>query len=513
MKLFRQIHFPTLRQTYLLLAAVVLLQQFLFLIQFGWVYTDSDQTIMWYGLKAFAQGHFEEPRFLGQDYNTMLEALLAVPFYRLGIPAHIILPLITSALALFPFFWFSSIMYKKGKLIRAAVIVSIPLLLPTDYHLISLLSRGFVTGIFASSIGVGLLMKGASKRAFFLSGFFMAIGFSLNPNSLVLTLPVLLYYFTIHYKQVTFYILGITGIVIGLIPHFLAERFYTLHPSYVLHSMQLELSVDYLKDAIVHLDDFFNPMAPVFWKQGFIVPVAFLGIGIYFIAKKQWSKGIYSIGSFLFLCATLFLSKVNDGTNSVFFSFSRMYLALPVLIGFSTTLFNFSLAPRILRIQFIFLIPVVFLTGKMLFIQTSIQHAVHKNREHVVGVATVDHVKTTCQTVQSIAQHYNVDLVVIVNSFDYDFINYGCEVCEDENQFPLTLRPSYERRTMRLTNAMQHVYSNVFFIDNQHKLDAFTDSAVSVERIPQDSTFYLVRDNVVKTQELFNKLHIDTRPL
>ena len=111
------------------------------------------------------------------------------------------------------------------------------------------------------------------------------------------------------------------------------------------------------------------------------------------------------------------------------------------------------------------------------------------------------------------AQHYNVDLVVIVNSFDYDFINYGCEVCEDENQFPLTLRPSYERRTMRLTNAMQHVYSNVFFIDNQHKLDAFTDSAVSVERIPQDSTFYLVRDNVVKTQELFNKLHIDTRPL
>ena len=42
-------------------------------------YVDDDQAIMWYGTVHFAHGCFPEPCFFGQDYNTMLESLLAVP--------------------------------------------------------------------------------------------------------------------------------------------------------------------------------------------------------------------------------------------------------------------------------------------------------------------------------------------------------------------------------------------------------------------------------------------------
>src|SRR5687767_13455783 len=83
---------------------LVITERMIVLLKFGFVYTDSDQTIQWLGLKEYSQGIFHEPRFYGQAYNSMLEALFAVPFYKMGVPAHIILPIITSLLALLPYF-------------------------------------------------------------------------------------------------------------------------------------------------------------------------------------------------------------------------------------------------------------------------------------------------------------------------------------------------------------------------------------------------------------------------
>ena len=49
-------------------------------------YVDDDQAIMWYGTVHFANGHFPEPCFFGQDYNTKLESLIEVQLYLLGWP-------------------------------------------------------------------------------------------------------------------------------------------------------------------------------------------------------------------------------------------------------------------------------------------------------------------------------------------------------------------------------------------------------------------------------------------
>ena len=68
---------------FIIVSIIVLAYRAWLLHIFGFVYTDSDQTIMWIGAKHYSQGLFYEPRFYGQAYNTMLEALLAVPFVKL----------------------------------------------------------------------------------------------------------------------------------------------------------------------------------------------------------------------------------------------------------------------------------------------------------------------------------------------------------------------------------------------------------------------------------------------
>ncbi len=61
------------------LCLLLLLHRWNVLHEFGFQYPDSDQAIMWQGAVDFAQGIFHEPRFYGQDYNTMIESLFAVP--------------------------------------------------------------------------------------------------------------------------------------------------------------------------------------------------------------------------------------------------------------------------------------------------------------------------------------------------------------------------------------------------------------------------------------------------
>ena len=70
------------------------------LISFHFAYTDMDQLIMWYGASEFQSGDFHMFRYFGQNYGTMLEALVGSLF--VGVPYHIALPTATFLLFLTP---------------------------------------------------------------------------------------------------------------------------------------------------------------------------------------------------------------------------------------------------------------------------------------------------------------------------------------------------------------------------------------------------------------------------
>src|SRR6185503_5297350 len=127
---------------YLLLLLLVIIDRGLILSHFAFRYSDHDQALMWYSAKEFMHGRFHEPCFYGQNYNTMMEGLISVPFMRAGIAYPVALPSLTSSLALFPFILFSFIALQQEKYFQASLMLLVPLALPIEYGMISSMPRG-----------------------------------------------------------------------------------------------------------------------------------------------------------------------------------------------------------------------------------------------------------------------------------------------------------------------------------------------------------------------------------
>ena len=489
---------------YLLFLLLVIVFRYIVLLKFGFAYTDSDQTIMWFGLKEYAEGVFHEPRFYGQSYNSMLEALIVVPLYKFGIPAHKCLPFVTSAMALFPYIIISLFTFFKKSKEMAVVIISIPLLLPVEYSLITTIPRGFVTGIFITSFGCIFLFYPKSKWSFLILSFAGVLGFSVNSNSTLLFLPCIMYLFLENLKNKQFYLYTSIGLILGFSIHFLSNYFYILHPFYDLHKMELFYSFEAIVKGIKKLDIFFNDVTPVFWDKGFLVLFMFLILGFLLLRKKDYVKAFTVIVIPIIIIFTLGISKVHDGTNRIFYSYSRMYLTVPVLLGVSLSFFNVKNS----KLLFAYLIlPVVFLICQIYSLDSAIKLALSPSNDDKVAIATIDVFNDKCNHLNNICKTYKVELVIIINDPSCDFYNYGCAVSLSD--FPKTLRPPYERRTWRLLEDEKKVYKNILIVDITR--NPLTNADI-VKEIPNESGLFLLENNMRCVGDLLIELPIPCRP-
>lgn len=485
-----------------LILLVILIFRYQVLLQFSYKYTDSDQSIMWHSLLNYSEGKFHEPRFYGQSYNTMLESLFAVPLYKMGVPFYKALPLVTSFITLFPYVLIAFFTIRKKSFFAGLIILSIPLLLPIEYDLITTLPRGFVTGIFVASFGTISLFYPKSLWGFFLLSFTSVIGYSVNANSVLLSLPCLFYIFLINWKNLAFYIYSSIGLILGGIIHFWVNSFYTKNIGYNLHKYSFNYSFSLLKESINNLDLFFNNVSPIFWKQGFVLLLIFLLVGIVLLYKRRVQLGLFLLLIPILTILTMGISKIHDGTNSVFFSLSRMYLALPILIGISLSFISKSKP----IIYLYFIIPISLLSYKCNHLEDSINQNINTNKNHVVSVAKVDYIIEECENLNKLCENYTIDLVIIVSHYNYDFFNYGCSMCAEN--FPKTLRPIYERRTWRLIEDENKTYKNILFIDNLNALDEKFDF---VEKIEFTKDIFIVKNNQLSTMKLLDKMDIEIR--
>src|ERR1700733_6666319 len=94
---------PRVRMIFRAILFLLLVDRLGLLWRFGVQYTDTDRVVFWMGARDYAHWIFHEPCLYGQNYNYMLESLLAAPFFRLGLPCWYLLPVVTSALALVPY--------------------------------------------------------------------------------------------------------------------------------------------------------------------------------------------------------------------------------------------------------------------------------------------------------------------------------------------------------------------------------------------------------------------------
>jgi len=119
------------------MAALLAIDRFQLCTQFLFKYSDEDQTLLWYAAKQTLQGHFPEPCFYGQAYNSCMEGILAAPLMLVHVPPWIAVPLVAVMLGLLPFLLMAAMAWRQKRFWLAGLSLLVPLILPLRYAMLA----------------------------------------------------------------------------------------------------------------------------------------------------------------------------------------------------------------------------------------------------------------------------------------------------------------------------------------------------------------------------------------
>lgn len=300
---------------------------------------DNDQPIMWLAAANFSDFSFHEPCYYGQNYNTLLEGLLAAPLLWAKIPIPIAVPLVSSLLSIGSFLLLVAIALRR-KLYRIALVISfIPFLLPLEYWIISFMPRGFVPGIFLASIACYCLIIFRDKKGIFFWAFFSVLSVTVTANAVILIFPLGVYAFLSHYRELQFYITTAAGAIFGSIYQIALFLFYRSNPEYILHrNWSLTFSISKLWDGFCHMDKHYKWVTPIFNPGSIVLILLFVILIAVLIHRRKCKAAITMIAGFALMLITLGITKFHDADYSVYYSYERFYLAVPHLLVFGLLL-------------------------------------------------------------------------------------------------------------------------------------------------------------------------------
>lgn len=484
----------------------LVLDRGLLLNQFGFRYVDDDQAIMWSGAAEMAQGRFHEPCFYGQRYNTMLEGLVAVPLLWLGVGPEVALPLVTSFLSLFPFVLLAWIMVRKRMFFQAALMLVLPVTLSPEFGMISTIPRGFVTGVFLASMAVLPLF---SRRGIFLflSPFFAILALFANPNAALVLVPAAILILLKYPSERRLYLLGIAGALPAAALSYWGHHFYDLHPAYVVHRIgDLSFDLSTIRSAdIKYLDH----LSPVVWGKGVVVLFFLLTLVVVLAWRKQWKHAFALAMGVVLLVASFGVSKVHDGTSSVYYPWARMFLAIPFLLA----LFMAQLRVRPLS-WVIHLLPIVaagFFGFKCFAQADAVARQIDHPEQSYIEVAQVEDLERHCLVLDRLARENKADLLVVSWGALKHLTSYGCPCLYPA--FPTTFEPALDRRTWLLRSVAGEVAPNVLFTGYAESDFAGPhDPVIHATKVSEEPLIFLVKGNMQRTDSLFSNLGFYLRP-
>lgn len=493
------------KSVYWMLVLILLLGKMLNLFEYGFQYTGSDDLIFWISGIDYSHGIFYEPFFYGQNYNIALEAFFAIPLLWVGVPAYYALPLVSSLMGVFPFLFFAHVLLKKGKTISAYIFLLIPIALPIEYDLITSMSRGFVTGLFFSSFLVFPLLEPKKVSSFVILGFSIALGFVLNPNSLIISFPVSLYLLFHNFENWKFYLIPLIIAIPFLFLQELAKEFYEINPDYKVHFMWvLEYKWELLLEAFNNLNQYFRYLMPVFWTGHWVVILVIFVAGIY-VVKKDWRKGVSLLLAIVFAVVLLGLNKISDDMGKIFLSSTRMYLAIPILLGLTFLWvkdeFKLKKEWKLVTLTIAF----SFFFVKAAILPQVVQKHTNINNLGPVGIKKLSDLEKECAELNEITKKHNVDLVVLVPKTDeflprVEFYNFGCEVIQDN--MTKSVMNIYERRTWVYQEERKTPRKTVLLFNCRLKNVEMRQKEMDIEVLGKHPNLILVRNNDKTLSEL-----------
>lgn len=470
-------------------------------------FIDNDQILIWLGAKHYSQGIFYEPRFYGQAYSTMMEGLFAVPFMWLKLPVYYAVPLATHIIFLFPFLFPAFYLFKKKLFDKAILVLTILLCMPLGFDVMASIPRGFVTGLFFTSFFVINLLNPYNYKYILLNTVFACIGVLVNPNSVLVSAPFLFYLFLLNYKDKRYYVYSIMGLVCALPFEFLLNHYYRIHPESIIFDFSNKFDPHYFIDAVSHLDDRFAHIGFFIEESCVITLIVFFAIGLYFFKKNK--KWFFSFILFISIILISFLGeKTADGVVWPHFSYSRMYLAIPVFFSLCIVLCSFSIN----KIKYVIVgIVIAFTIYKEINYKSRLKYYAQEKLWSHVNLVSLPEVFKYTESFKTYCKRYNSKAIIIIGwTWRDDVINYGGPALDDN--YPKTFKPHFERRRWRIEEEKNTVYHDFIIYSRYRDLDKTIKEKykdVSIQRIDDWGAFY-VYNNDKTTVEFLKYIEAET---
>ncbi len=314
---------------YLFIAAAVFfaVQLSLILYHFNFRVSDNDQALFWLGCHNFSKGLFYTPFIYGCSYGSMLECLLAVPFYISGLPLYYALPVSNC-------FWFFVLVILLARQVdrryagktTGFMLLSLLSLTHTDYFILLFAAKGHAAGIFTAL--TGLIVLSINKKYMQIpAGILLGLSIQLNPNALFLLILAPLVTGT-NFKNL---LLPAAGALISLAYWYFTSRFLAQNDSVFLHRQWgIDFSISDLQNNFQNIDKYLNPVTPVFSKLGFLSLLFPLILLFLLPAENRKIKLVSGCLYFITLLLSFGINKITDGSNDVLFHFSRFYLSVAI---------------------------------------------------------------------------------------------------------------------------------------------------------------------------------------
>jgi hypothetical protein len=448
--------------------------------RYNLTYVSNDEVIAWQMADDYASGDFNEPCFYGQNYNPMLEPLLAAPLIDAGVAVPLAVTIAAAFMSLFPFVLFSVVLYRKGWQLVSYFLLFIPLALPVEYDMLISMSRGFNSGIFLCGFFVFPLVAPHRKLNWAAAGLVAGTAGFFNPNSLVVAVPFIAWLWLQNLRRPLFYVTLAFSMVPGILAFIYTRRFYADHPEFNVHpGWGLCFFPSYILDSLDFLDDFFQLCTPLLWPAGWMFIPLFLTAGLTGMFRKDLHAAVPMLVAVAFVVVSLGINKVHDRMNTLLLSSARMYVGVPLLWGLAA-FWCHRLYGQVPQIRGVLLtVAVVMVCVKLSVTQAVVHSHTQKTNYVAVAVKKVEALCRDCEMLKRLADNNQASLLVLVpNTFqnipEMEFYNYGCQFLL--SGFPETTLAGYERRTLVYRDMLKPYQGNAVVFGWHYRPELLTNA-------------------------------------
>lgn len=426
---------------------------------FAFRHIGIDDALIMQVARDYSQGLFREPYLYGQNYNPMLEALLAAPFVGLGAAPWIALPIVTALLALLPFWSWSIWALRKGWGASALAVAALPLALPAEWGMITSMPRGWVHGLaLLAVIPWAMDIRRPWPRHMAL-GLTTVAALLLNPNALPLAAALAAWLALREGRLPSLWMAGAAALGLGYAAHRGAQAWYASRPGTVMHPLLPEdLAYDsgLLAKGMAGLDAHLLHLHP-FGGMGWLALALLLAATALLASRRQVNAAAaLAIGTAALLLA-LGVPKVHEGCASVFFPQSRMMLALPLLMAAAAAALLHQVRMPVWAGPAVLAAGIAAAGAKAIRLDEVVRHELAHQQCAWVREAPIHRVRDLCGRVKHAAQAAGARVVVPIRwpsirddheaHFRAHLVCYACEALEAG--FLPTYGAGYDRRSWR----------------------------------------------------------------